>query len=118
MPAKTLSIAFGLAAAASTAVAIAQTTPARSPQAGASAAKPWVAPGTPGSPIDGQFFHAQVLMSVHGFSPGVIDGKEGESFKLALRSLQDAGETESKDDGADRGMTVIRNGVARQAARK
>jgi hypothetical protein len=50
----------------------------------------WVAPGTPGSPINGQFFHAQVLMSVHGFSPGVIDGKEGESFKLALRSFQEA----------------------------
>jgi lipoprotein-anchoring transpeptidase ErfK/SrfK len=35
-------------------------------------------------------FHAQVLMSAHGFSPGVIDGKEGESFKLALRSFQEA----------------------------
>ena len=29
-------------------------------------------------------------MSVHGFSPGVIDGKEGESFKLALTSFQEA----------------------------
>jgi lipoprotein-anchoring transpeptidase ErfK/SrfK len=56
------------------------------------AAKPvaWVAPGTPGSPIDGQLFHAQVLMSAHGFSPGVIDGKFGESFKLALRSFQES----------------------------
>src|SRR5687768_1910950 len=50
----------------------------------------WVPPGTPGSPIDGELFHAQVLMSAHGFSPGVIDGKEGESFKLALRSFQEA----------------------------
>lgn len=62
--------------------------------AAASAAQPaqstWVEPGTPGSEIDGQFFHAQVLMSAHGFSPGVIDGKEGESFKLALRSFQEA----------------------------
>jgi hypothetical protein len=49
-----------------------------------------VAPGTPGSPINGVFFHAQVLMSAHGFSPGVIDGKEGESFKLALSSFQEA----------------------------
>ncbi|MBA3512132.1 L,D-transpeptidase family protein [Sphingomonas sp.] len=52
--------------------------------------KAWAAPGTPGSPIEGEFFHAQVLMSAHGFSPGVIDGKEGESFKLALRSFQRA----------------------------
>ncbi|WP_309603058.1 L,D-transpeptidase family protein [Sphingomonas sp.] len=35
-------------------------------------------------------FHAQVLMSAQGFSPGVIDGKAGESFKLALRSFQEA----------------------------
>ena len=52
--------------------------------------KSWVAPGTPGSPIDGELFHAQVLMSAHGFSPGVIDGKEGESFKLALESFQES----------------------------
>jgi lipoprotein-anchoring transpeptidase ErfK/SrfK len=52
------------------------------------AAKPFAAPGTAGSPIDGTLFHAQVLMSAHGFSPGVIDGKSGESFKLALRSFQ------------------------------
>ena len=52
--------------------------------------KPWVAPGTKGSPIDGTLFHAQVLMSAHGFSPGVIDGKKGESFRLALRSFQES----------------------------
>lgn len=64
---------------------------AQSPQgqAGETTAK-WVPPGTPGSPIDGEMFHAQVLMSAHGFSPGVIDGKEGQSFKLALRSFQEA----------------------------
>jgi lipoprotein-anchoring transpeptidase ErfK/SrfK len=50
----------------------------------------WVPPGTPGSPIDGAMFHAQVLMSAHGFSPGVIDGKKGESFRLALRSFQES----------------------------
>ena len=50
----------------------------------------WVPPGTPGSPIDGELFHAQVLMSAHGFSPGVIDGKAGESFKLALQSFQES----------------------------
>ena len=52
--------------------------------------KQWVPPGTPGSPIDGELFHAQVLMSAHGFSPGVIDGKAGESFRLALKSFQEA----------------------------
>jgi len=60
------------------------------PDAPAKPAREWVPPGTPGSPIDGELFHAQVLMSAHGFSPGVIDGKEGQSFKLALRSFQEA----------------------------
>jgi lipoprotein-anchoring transpeptidase ErfK/SrfK len=60
------------------------------PPAKPSATKPFVAPGTPGSPIDGELFHAQVLLSAHAFSPGVIDGKEGESFKLSLRSFQRA----------------------------
>ena len=50
----------------------------------------WVPPGTPGSPVDGTLFHAQVLMSANGFSPGVIDGKKGESFRLALRSFQES----------------------------
>ncbi len=50
----------------------------------------WVPPGSPGSPIDGTFFHAQLLMSANGFSPGVIDGKEGQSFQLALKSFQEA----------------------------
>ena len=52
--------------------------------------KPFAAPGSPGSQIDGTLFHAQILMSAHGFSPGVIDGKAGESFKLALRSFQES----------------------------
>ena len=56
----------------------------------APAKKPFVAPGAPGSPINGAMFHAQVLMSAQAFSPGVIDGKAGESFKLALRSFQKA----------------------------
>jgi hypothetical protein len=77
-------LALGLLGAATAGVAMAQATE----QPSAQNAKPWVPPGTPGSPIDGEFFHAQVLMSAHGFSPGVIDGKEGESFKLALRSFQ------------------------------
>jgi lipoprotein-anchoring transpeptidase ErfK/SrfK len=51
-------------------------------------AKPWVPPGTPGSPIDGTVFHAQVLLGAAGFSTGVIDGKEGMSFKAAVRGFQ------------------------------
>lgn len=53
------------------------------------AAKPaWVQPGTPGSPIDGTIFHAQILLSAAGFSSGVIDGKDGMSFKAAVRGFQ------------------------------
>jgi hypothetical protein len=84
---------LALMCASSAALAVAQngSTPSPAePEQGGTAGKAWVAPGTPGSPINGQFFHAQVLMSVHGFSPGVIDGKEGESFKLALSSFQEA----------------------------
>ena len=84
-------VALGLIGAATAAVAVAQASQQPASNTTASPGeKPWVAPGTPGSPIDGTFFHAQVLMSAHGFSPGVIDGKEGESFKLALRSFQRA----------------------------
>lgn len=75
------------------------------------AAKPFVAPGTPGSEIDGTLFHAQVLMSVHGFSPGVIDGKAGESFKLALRSFQESRDlqTTGKLDPATRAALLSAN---------
>jgi lipoprotein-anchoring transpeptidase ErfK/SrfK len=78
-----------LGAASAVAVAQAPQQPAAASNQSADE-KAWVAPGTPGSAIDGEFFHAQVLMSEHGFSPGVIDGKEGQSFKLALRSFQRA----------------------------
>ena len=55
-------------------------------------AKPtaWVPPGTQGSPVDGQLFHAQVLLDAAGFSPGVIDGKKGSSFTEALSGFQQA----------------------------
>ncbi len=84
---KSSRLAVGLLGAATAAVAVAQAS--QQPTSTApTGAKPWVAPGTPGSPIDGELFHAQVLMSAHAFSPGVIDGKKGESFRLALRSFQ------------------------------
>ena len=72
----------------SAAVALAQNSAQEGQPAKPGAA--WVPPGTPGSPIDGELFHAQVLMSAHAFSPGVIDGKAGESFRLALRSFQES----------------------------
>lgn len=77
----------------------------------APAAKPFAAPGTPGSPIDGSLFHAQILMSAQGFSPGVIDGKSGQSFNLALRSFQEAkGLPESgKLDAATRAALLAAN---------
>jgi peptidoglycan hydrolase-like protein with peptidoglycan-binding domain len=52
--------------------------------------KAWVAPGTPGSPINGEIFHAQVLLDAAGFSPGIIDGKKGASLTEALRGYQEA----------------------------
>lgn len=83
---------------------------ATAPQASRPAAG-WVPPGSSGSPIDGELFHAQVLMSVHGFSPGVIDGKEGESFKLALRSFQEANglERTGELDGPTRSALLRQN---------
>ena len=82
-----ITLAAGCGAAA---LAQAEKPQTNTSQATASDASGWVPPGTEGSPIDGEMFHAQVLMSAHGFSPGVIDGKEGESFKLALRSFQES----------------------------
>ena len=77
-----VSIALGAAAAAAV---------AQQPQKpAATESSSWVLPGTSGSPIDGQLFHAQVLLDAAGFSPGVIDGKNGSSFKLALKGFQQA----------------------------
>ena len=107
---KSTHIALALAASASAAVAVAQAD--QQPASGPAqpdptrTEKPWVAPGTPGSPIEGELFHAQVLLSAHAFSPGVIDGKEGESFKLSLgsfqraRGLQPTGKLDTETRGA------------------
>lgn len=40
--------------------------------------------------IDRTVMHVQVILDRLGFSPGVIDGKEGESLRLALRGFQEA----------------------------
>ncbi|WP_310468562.1 L,D-transpeptidase family protein [Sphingomonas sp.] len=92
MQSRTIRFAAGLIGAASAAVAIAQAQPkpAAATASPTAAAKPFAAPGTPGSPINGELFHAQVLLSANAFSPGVIDGKAGESFKLSLGSFQRA----------------------------
>ncbi|MEO5641591.1 MAG: peptidoglycan-binding domain-containing protein, partial [Sphingomicrobium sp.] len=50
----------------------------------------WVPPGTPGSPIDGGIFHAQVLLDVAGFPSGVIDGKKGMVFAKSVSGFQQA----------------------------
>jgi len=39
-------------------------------------------------PIDWTVMHAQVILDSLGFSPGVIDGREGQSFAAALRGFQ------------------------------
>lgn len=38
--------------------------------------------------VDRTVMHVQVILDRLGFSPGVIDGKEGESLRLALRGFQ------------------------------
>ena len=76
----------GLALAAGAAVAQ-DTAPTNNMQESASG---WVAPGTPGSPIDGEIFHAQVLLDAAGFPAGVIDGKKGMSFRKAVEGFQEA----------------------------
>ncbi len=58
--------------------------------ASAGPAAAWTPPGTPGSPIDGSVFHAQVLLDLAGFPTGVIDGKQGMVYKQALRGFQQA----------------------------
>ena len=83
-------------------LAVAQ--PATAPKTATGAEPAWVAPGTPGSPIDGDVVHAQVLLSQAGFSGGVIDGKDGMSFKAALRGFQHSRglDQSGKHDGATR----------------
>jgi lipoprotein-anchoring transpeptidase ErfK/SrfK len=39
---------------------------------------------------DGQVLQSQVLLDRLGFGPGVIDGREGTSYKLALQGFQEA----------------------------
>ncbi len=70
--------------------------------------KPWVAPGTTGSEIDGTVFHAQVLLSAAGFSTGVIDGKAGMVNDKAIKGFQEARglQVTGKLDGATRAALI------------
>jgi peptidoglycan hydrolase-like protein with peptidoglycan-binding domain len=68
-------------------VALAQAT---SPEPASTQGSQWVPPGTEGSPIEGELFHAQVLLDLAGFSPGVIDGRAGSSQTEAIRGFQEA----------------------------
>jgi hypothetical protein len=63
---------------------------AQQPQTSLAAKTSWVAPGTKGSPITGELFHAQVLLDAAGFSPGVIDGRKGTSLTQAIKGFQEA----------------------------
>ena len=83
MPRNQITSALLISASLAATAAIAQQ-PAAKPE------KPWVAPGTPGSEIDGTTFHAQVLLSQAGFSTGVIDGKKGMVFDKAVRGFQES----------------------------
>jgi lipoprotein-anchoring transpeptidase ErfK/SrfK len=96
---KFVRVAFGAVGLATAAVALAQASGNSEEQSapkqerkseGANSRKNWVAPGTPGSRINGQLFHAQVLLDGAGFSSGVIDGRSGSSFKQALRGFQES----------------------------
>lgn len=77
-------------AAAAAFVAGAAIAQSNAPERPKEATGSWVAPGTPGSPIKGELFHAQVLLDVAGFSPGAIDGRSGSSQTEATRGFQQA----------------------------
>ena len=74
---------FTTAAAASfvAGAAIAQSS---APEAAKTRTDGWVAPGTAGSPIKGELFHAQVLLGVAGFSPAGVHGRQGRAPPLRL----------------------------------
>ena len=46
------------------------------------------------SDIDNDVFHAMVLLDRANFSPGVIDGREGQNFTWALKGYQEAHDLE------------------------
>ena len=85
-----ISLFTGAAALCLAGAALAQDQNPQSPQSPQQQPRSWAPPGTPGSPIDGDIFHAQVLLDRAGFAPGVIDGKEGQSLTDAIEGFQQA----------------------------
>ena len=84
---------------------------AQQPVAPTTSAKPFAPPGTKGSPINGETFHAQVLLDVAGFPAGVIDGKKGMSFGQAIKGFQSAKglQETGKLDGATRNALLAQS---------
>jgi len=85
-----ISLFCGAAALCLTGAALAQDPNNKAPEQQVQQQRQWAPPGTPGSPIDGTIFHAQVLLDRAGFAPGVIDGKEGQSLTDAIEGFQQA----------------------------
>ncbi|NNM75450.1 L,D-transpeptidase family protein [Sphingomonas sp. ID1715] len=56
---------------------------------GAQAPKETQSPRAASAGPDRTIMHVQVILDRLGFSPGVIDGREGESLRLALRGFQE-----------------------------
>ncbi|WP_448664348.1 L,D-transpeptidase family protein [Sphingomonas sp. CJ20] len=56
--------------------------------AGTALAQPTAAPAKP--PIDYTILHAQVILDHLGFSPGILDGREGQSLVAALKGFQES----------------------------
>jgi lipoprotein-anchoring transpeptidase ErfK/SrfK len=74
-------IGIGMATAGILAGTVFAQAPASAPPTAAAAPKP---------AIDMTILHVQVLLDRLGFTPGVIDGKGGQSLKAALRGFQSA----------------------------
>ena len=84
-----LAASAGIAAAGHALAQQPAATPSATAQGNMAEAEPaWVPPGTPGSPIDGTIFHAQVLLDAAGFPSGVIDGQKGMVFAMAVKGFQ------------------------------
>ncbi|WP_343346932.1 L,D-transpeptidase family protein [Sphingomicrobium sp. XHP0239] len=57
--------------------------------------------------IDRNIFHAQVLLDAAGFSPGVIDGMDGDNFTKALRGFQEANDLDVTGELDDATRTAL-----------
>jgi peptidoglycan hydrolase-like protein with peptidoglycan-binding domain len=84
--------------------ALAQSPPAASSDATLKPSGDWVAPGTPGSSVKGELFHAQVLLDM-------ADGHAGSSFTEATRGFQEANglQPSGKLDGPTRSALLRQN---------